>query len=57
MPQLPNTTHGKPDVPTTSALLYAVPKYVTDVAKLISASVESRQMFLTEVTRDRYRVP
>ena len=30
---------------------YAVPKYVTDVAKLISASAESRRMFLTEVTR------
>ena len=28
-----------------------VPKYVTDVAKLISASAESRRMFLTEVTR------
>ena len=51
MPQLPNTVHGKPDVPTTSAHPYAVPKYVTDVAKLIPASVESRGMFLTEVTR------
>ena len=51
MPQLPNTAHGKPDVPTTSAHSYAVPKYVTDVARLISASAESRRMFLTEVTR------
>ena len=30
---------------------YAVPKYVTDVAELISASAESRRMFLMEVTR------
>ena len=51
MPQLPITAHGKSDVPTTSAHSYAVPKYVTDVARLISASVESRRMFLTEVTR------
>ena len=33
------------------ALSHAVPKYVTDVAELISASAESRRMFLTEVTR------
>ena len=43
--------HGNPDVATTSAHSYAVPKYVTDVATLISASAESRKMFLTEVTR------
>ena len=55
MPQQPNTSHGNPDVTTTStpnpALSHAVPKYVTDVAELISASAESRRMFLTEVTR------
>ena len=51
MPQQQNTAHGNPDVTTTSALLHAVPKYVTDVAELISASAESRRMFLTEVTR------
>ena len=51
MPQLPITAHGKSNVPTTSAHSYAVPKYVTDVARLISASAESRRMFLTEVTR------
>ena len=50
MPQLPNTD-GNSDVTTTSAYSYAVPKYVTDVARLISASVESRRMFLAEVTR------
>ena len=38
MPQLPITAHGNSDVPTTSAHSYAVPKYVTDVARLISAS-------------------
>ena len=47
----PQVLHGNPDVPTTSAHSYAVPKYVTDVATLISASVESRRMFLTEVAR------
>ena len=51
MPQQPITAHGNSDVTTTSALSYAVPKYVTDVARLISASAESRRMFLTEVTR------
>ena len=51
MPQLPITAHGKSDVHTTSAHSYAVPKYVTDVARLIYASAESRRMFLTEVTR------
>ena len=51
MPQLPITAHGKSDVPTTSVHSYAVPKYVTDVARLISASAESRRMFLTEVAR------
>ena len=48
MPQVP---HGNSDVATTSAHSYAVPKYVTDVATLISASVESGRMFLTEVKR------
>ena len=47
----PQVPHGNPDVATTSAHSYAVPKYVTDVATLISASAESRKMFLTEVTR------
>ena len=51
MPQQPNTAHGNSDVTTISALSHAVPKYVTDVAELISASAESRRMFLTEVTR------
>ena len=55
MPQQPNTAHGSSDVTTVStpnpALSHAVPKYVTDVAELISASAESRKMFLTEVTR------
>ena len=55
MPQQQNTAHGNPDVNILStpppALLHAVPKYVTDVAELISASAESRRMFLTEVTR------
>ena len=43
--------HGNPDVATTSAHSYVVPKYVTDVATLIATSVESRNMFLSEVTR------
>ena len=47
----PQEPHGNPDVATTSAHSYVVPKYVTDVATLISASAESRKMFLTEVTR------
>ena len=55
MPQQPNTAHDNPDVITTSApnpaLSHAVPKYVTDVVELISASAESRRMFLMEVTR------
>ena len=51
MPQQPNTAHGNSDVTTISALSHAVPKYVTDVAEMISASAESRRMFLTEVTR------
>ena len=55
MPQQPNTAHGSLDVTTVStpnpAHSHAVPKYVTDVAELISASAESRKMFLTEVTR------
>ena len=47
----PQVPHGNPDVATTSAHSYAIPKYVTDVATLISALAESRKMFLTEVTR------
>ena len=43
--------HGNPDVATTSAHSYVVPKYVTDVATLIATSAESRNMFLSEVTR------
>ena len=43
--------HGNPDVATTSAHSYVVPKYVTDVATLIVTSAESRNMFLSEVTR------
>ena len=34
----PQVLHGNPDVSTTSAHSYAVPKYVTDVATLISDS-------------------
>ena len=48
---LPLKPHGNPDVAPTSAHSYVVPKYVTDVATLISASEESRKMFLTEVTK------
>ena len=51
MPQLPTTVHGSSDVATTSAHSYAVPKYVTDVARLISASAEFSKMFLTQVTK------
>ena len=51
MPPLQNTAHGNSDVITSSAPSYAVPKYVTDVEELISASGESRRMFLMEVTR------
>ena len=47
----PQVQHGNPGVATTSAHSYVVPKYVTDVATLIATSVDSRQMFLTEVTR------
>ena len=47
----PQVQYGNPDVATTSAPSYVVPKYVTDVATLIATSAESRQMFLTEVTR------
>ena len=43
--------YGNPDVATTSAHSYVVPKYVTDVATLIATSAESRNMFLSEVTR------
>ena len=55
MPQLQNIADGKSDVITSStpnpAPSYTVPKYVTDVAELISASAESRRMFLMEVTK------
>ena len=51
MPQQPNTAHGNSDVTTISAHSHAVPKYVTDVTEFVSASVESRRIFLTEVTR------
>ena len=55
MPQLQNTAHGKSDVITSSTLnsapSHAVPRYVTDVAELISASAESRRIFLMEVTK------
>ena len=47
----PSTSYGNPDVATTSAHSYVVPKYVTDVATLIATTPESRKMFLTEVTR------
>ena len=47
----PQVPYGNPDVATTSAYSYAVPKYVTDVASLISSSAVSRNTFLTEVTR------
>ena len=61
MPQQQNTAHGNSDVITSStpipALSHAVPKYVTDVAELISASAESRRMFLTEVTRTCLEAP
>ena len=54
IPQLQNTAHGNSDVIKSStpnpAPSCAAPKYVTDVAELISASVESRRMFLMEVT-------
>ena len=43
--------YGNPDVATTSAHSYVVPKYVTDVATLIATSAESRNMFLSEVTK------
>ena len=56
MPSAPNTTHGKTSVAITSsthnpAPTSAVHKYVTDVAELISASADTRKMFLTEVTK------
>ena len=47
----PQVQHGNSDVATASAHPYVVPKYVTDVATLITTSTESRQMFLTEVTK------
>ena len=47
----PQVQHGNSDVVTASTHSYVVPKYVTDVATLIATSAESRQMFLTEVTR------
>ena len=47
MAHQPSTTHGNSDVTTTStpnpALSHAVPKYVTDVAELISASAETKE--------------
>ena len=43
--------HGNPDVATASVHSYVVPKYLTDVATLIATSAESRNMFLSEVTR------
>ena len=55
MPQQQNTAHGKACVITSStpnpAPSYAVHKYVTDAAELISASAETRKMFLMEVTK------
>ena len=47
----PQVQHGNQGVATTSAHSYVVPKYVTDVATLITTSADSRQMFLTEVIR------
>ena len=47
----PQAPHGNSDVVTASAHSYVVPKYVTDVASLIATSAESRNMFLSEVTR------
>ena len=47
----PQVPHRNPDVTKTSAHSYVVPKYVTDVATLIATSMESRNMFLSEVTR------
>ena len=47
----PQVQHGNPGVATASAHSYVVPKYVTDVATLITTSADSRQMFLTEVTK------
>ena len=47
----PQKQHGSSDVTTISAHSNVVPKYVTDVAALIATSAESRQLFLTEVTR------
>ena len=56
MPPAPNTAHGKTSVAVTSsthnlAPTSAVHKYVTYVAELISASADTRKMFLTEVTK------
>ena len=47
----PQKQHGNVDVATTFAHSYVIPKYVTDVATLIATSAESRQLFLTKVTR------
>ena len=52
----PTTIHGKTSVAITSstpnpAPTSAVHKYVTDVAELISASANTRKIFLTEVTK------
>ena len=56
MPSTPNTIQGKTSVVVTTstpnpAPTSAVHKYVTDVAELISASADTRKMFLTEVTK------
>ena len=50
MPPAPNIAHGKTRVAVTTPTP-AVHKYVTDVAELISASTDTRRMFLTEVTK------
>ena len=56
MPSAPNTTQGKTSVAVTTSTTNPVPtsavhKYVTNVAELISASADTRKMFLTEVTK------
>ena len=47
----PQAPHGNSDVATSSVHSYVVPKYVTDVASLITTSAESRNLFLSEITR------
>ena len=58
MPPAQNTAHGKKKSSVAVTLsthnpapTSAVHKYVTDVAELISASADTRKMFLTEVTK------